>query len=217
MNKINDKLMRLEEYLEMRNDSNAFVSFCDNFLPAVVGKAVWKNNVTSKLVSEMATPSDEAFVYLLLENNWNKWEEEARQAIAKLNKEEGVDELLEQDEEEESSQSGKSTIATEYTESNPRGGKNTGWSSEGMRRYNELYTRVTEDRAKLNNMQVKEEYRQYAQKTTLAENYKKRKEITIVTPRDDLDLLLGEQLSKVARVEAECLLETAKEQKRYAI
>jgi len=38
-----------------------------------VGVSIWKDGSSKIKVSDMATASDEAFVYLLIENYWDQW------------------------------------------------------------------------------------------------------------------------------------------------
>jgi len=47
--------------------------FCDFFLSRVVGVSIWKDGSSKIKVSNMATASDEAFEYLLIENYWDQW------------------------------------------------------------------------------------------------------------------------------------------------
>ena len=54
-------------------DIRVFETFCRQFLSIVVGIGKWKDGHTKKMVSEIATVSDEAFVLFCLENNWEKW------------------------------------------------------------------------------------------------------------------------------------------------
>jgi len=49
------------------------VFFCDNFLSRIVGITVWKEGCQKKRISELASASDEAFAYLLVENYWEYW------------------------------------------------------------------------------------------------------------------------------------------------
>jgi len=46
---------------------------CSDHSSAVVGMAEWKTKETQMKASEMATPSDEAFCLVALENNCNRW------------------------------------------------------------------------------------------------------------------------------------------------
>ena len=43
--------------------------FCDFFFSRVVGVSTWKDGSSKIKVSDMATTSDEAFAYLLIEND----------------------------------------------------------------------------------------------------------------------------------------------------
>lgn len=170
----------------MRSNKDAFYSFCDNLLPGVVGKVTWKHKVTRELVRDIATPSDEAFVYLLLENNWKVWKEAAKREEKKARADDAVSEL---DEEDESSQEESvKSIASEYTDANPKGGKNSGWSENGMKRYNELCIMVKADRA--SNGDCDKAYLEHAKKTKKC-NKRKRKVEYEVEPMDDWEDLLG--------------------------
>jgi len=50
-----------------------FFLFCDCFLSRVVGYTAWKDGCTKSKVSELASITDEAFAYLLVENYWEVW------------------------------------------------------------------------------------------------------------------------------------------------
>jgi len=63
----------LQQYQRMRIEPESFYEFCDVFLKLIVGISTWKYGVCHKTVSELATPSDEAFALLLLENTWDQW------------------------------------------------------------------------------------------------------------------------------------------------
>ena len=74
------KEKELPESMEMISDSmrktNGVLYFevCRDFLPCVVGKIAWKNKLFEKnSLQEIATSSDEAFMLLVLENNWDEW------------------------------------------------------------------------------------------------------------------------------------------------
>jgi len=47
--------------------------FCDFFLSRVVGHTAWKDGCTKSKVSELASITDEAFAYLLVENYYEVW------------------------------------------------------------------------------------------------------------------------------------------------
>ena len=50
-----------------------FRAHCSDYLSAVVGVAEWKAKETQMKMSETATPSDEAFCLVALENNCDRW------------------------------------------------------------------------------------------------------------------------------------------------
>jgi len=50
-----------------------FRAHCSDCLSAVVGMAEWKTKETQMKASKMATPSDEAFCLVTLENNHDRW------------------------------------------------------------------------------------------------------------------------------------------------
>ena len=65
----------MEELLELRQNKKAFTMFVKTFLkPAYSTK--WKakrSQQNIKSLSEIVTVSDEAFVLMALENNWERW------------------------------------------------------------------------------------------------------------------------------------------------
>ena len=63
----------LEDFQALRKKKETFKHFCEQFLSIVVGVVTWRQQSLVKNVSQIATVSDEAFVLLCLENNWDKW------------------------------------------------------------------------------------------------------------------------------------------------
>ena len=63
----------MAEYQQLRKNEEAYRVFCELFLSCVVGRRKWTRQYLSRKVGEIATFQDEAFVLLLLENNWTKW------------------------------------------------------------------------------------------------------------------------------------------------
>jgi len=60
------------KFLTKKRKSGLF--FCsDFFLSRVVGVSTWKDGSLKIKVLELATASDEAFAYLLIENYWDQW------------------------------------------------------------------------------------------------------------------------------------------------
>jgi hypothetical protein len=63
----------------MRSDVNsAYTYFANTILPKIVGPTKWRGQVTKRTISQIATPTDEAFGLLLLENSWENWKEAQR-------------------------------------------------------------------------------------------------------------------------------------------
>ena len=61
----------------MRSDVNsAYTYFANTILPKIVGPTKLRGQVTKK--NQLATPTDEAFGLLLLENSWENWKEARR-------------------------------------------------------------------------------------------------------------------------------------------
>lgn len=124
----NEVQFTLEDILNMRK-SDKFVEIYKEFVPKMVGKNVWNMNAHIKQLSEFCTPTTEAFMILILENNWEMWT-----ALAKKRDEMNTTNTQE-----------NGIPGTKYT-SNQFGGRNPGWTEEGVERYLELCDLVNEDR-----------------------------------------------------------------------
>ena len=82
-------LPTLEELQQMRpkvkEDDNynleelqPFIFFADKVLPQVTGPRTWKNETkATRMISEVCSISNEAFALLVLESNWDKWDNKA--------------------------------------------------------------------------------------------------------------------------------------------
>ena len=97
-----------------RDNLEDFKWYCENFLSVVVGKHEFGNNKKKKLVSKIATKSDEALVLLYLENSIGKW-------TSQYNDPEG--------------KSKSDWTQTGYTLENSQAKKYKGWSKEGIERF----------------------------------------------------------------------------------
>ncbi len=100
--------------------------FFEYFLPGVVGRKKFKNLVGYRYISKFVTISYEAFAILLLENSWEKWEDEV----------------------EKRTKDPEKVAATKWTSSKNQGKRYCGWKKEGIKRFNELCNKVREDRIK---------------------------------------------------------------------
>jgi len=124
--------------MQKRENEKCFFLFCENFLARVVGITSWRDSCTKSTVSEMATVSDEAFAYLLVENYWSTW---SAVDLEKYQKESTF---------EKGSVKKKKRTATfgKYTQ-NAYGAKRFGgWTRDGLIWFNELYAEVKADREK---------------------------------------------------------------------
>jgi hypothetical protein len=164
----------LEDFRQLRAKPEAFFNFCMYFLPVVTGRLNFRNDRVQLAISEIATVSDEAFTLLLLENNWNKWKEQAYVRYKEIMKadettvnedmelEKQIDEAREKrlqirEEAQQNGVDGCKTVNAEvkkwnflnqslWTEGKRTGYKFEGWSVKGMIKFNELTSTVTKDR-----------------------------------------------------------------------
>jgi hypothetical protein len=56
-----------------RDDVNEYTKFINQFGPVLTGVAFWNNNKTTKLVCELLTITDEAFIHLSIINYRATW------------------------------------------------------------------------------------------------------------------------------------------------
>lgn len=132
----------MESILELSRGGEAYQWLCLTLLKCVVGCNKFGRRYYKESLSEVATESDEGFVILTLENNYQRW----------------MDEYNLTDEEKK----GKVTITDAlYTNSGSSklGGRGSsrrfhGWSREGYLRFNELHGMVKEDRKRRANFEL---------------------------------------------------------------
>ena len=103
-------------------------------MKCVVGSNVWNQLYFKELLSDIATESDESFLLLTLENNYNRWIKEATFVA----KEDGEKPIL------------PHALYTNSGCSKVKGSGSSrrfhGWSRIGYLRFNELYGMVNQDR-----------------------------------------------------------------------
>jgi hypothetical protein len=118
------QLPTLEEIIKLRqaprsNNNTAFTFVVEHLAGAVIGQRKWKTTRCYAPLSKHMSVSDEAFMLLVLENQYELWMESETTRVGR----------------------GK------YTENAPNK-KFCGWSNEGMRRFNNLLAEVRINRAK---------------------------------------------------------------------
>jgi hypothetical protein len=118
------ELPPLEDILKLRqsprnNNNTTFTFFVEYMAGAVIGQRKWKTTRCYARLSKHMTVSDEAFMLLVLENQYELWINSDSNKVGR----------------------GK------YTEHGPNR-KFCGWTNEGMRRFNELLEDVRGNRNK---------------------------------------------------------------------
>ena len=127
-----------DEFINMRanEDKSYFKYFVEYFLVHFTLSRTWKTSVTMKTISQIFTPSDEAFCMLIIENN----AEDLQKVSTTAN-------------------------ALDRTECKPLYTKNysdiidryQGWSKDGIKRFNTLFQRVVELRSTDRSKDLEEE------------------------------------------------------------
>jgi hypothetical protein len=117
-----------EEHMPEEADddqSHPYIHVCMKLLPCIVGKVRWKadGRIQGGDLSKIATVSDETLMLIALENYYETWVSHPATATTKQH-------------------------PTRYTvEGHGKDAtKNGGWNVAGRRRYNELFSKVKEDR-----------------------------------------------------------------------
>jgi hypothetical protein len=126
------QLPTLETILKLRqsprNNNNApFTFIVEHLAGAVIGQRKWKTSRCYSPLSLSMSVSDEAFMLLVLENQYEMWIDAETTRVGR----------------------GK------YTENAPNK-KFCGWSNDGMRRFNQLLTQVRENRNKQYSKEVED-------------------------------------------------------------
>ena len=106
----------------------AYCFFCEHLLKCVTGKKFFERQAMVGLLSDFVEVSDEAYALLLLENAWDRMQDDAAN-IGRKGK--------------------QSSVLTKYTSKKPTHTKNqvfAGWSNEGKKRYNQLCLQIESDR-----------------------------------------------------------------------
>ena len=140
----------------MRQSFEAWKFLCDKLLPAVIGAKAFNQNCAAKNVSEFTNETDIAFIFLILENNWEQWDALHHQHALKEAQGEAF--------------TGSKLPKTKWTSSCSESGHNPGWDHEAYQRFNELVKLELENREL--GVQAEGQYRAYRTQTS---GNKKRK------------------------------------------
>jgi hypothetical protein len=138
----------LANLLLLSNGGDAYHWACSKLLQAVVGSSVWNKRYFKEMLSDFVTISDETFLILTIENNYQRWVDEAKHRVKPPAQDD------DDDDDDEDNETWKENLApAKYTNSgasmqNGRGSNRRcgGWSKSGYLRFNELHCLVKEDR-----------------------------------------------------------------------
>ena len=131
------KIFTVADFQELRNYPEAFGLFYSMYVREVVGKKKFDDLIhTSVLGEEISTPTDDAFALLVLENNEDMW-------LDILEKNQGNIQTVKRGNAIPANY--KSLIVPKYTFER---GELKQWSSEGIKRFNELRDLIIDDRKK---------------------------------------------------------------------
>jgi len=135
----NKRFYDLDEFLKLSQSGTAYTWMCTTLMPCVVGCKKWNKRHRKETLSVIATCSDEAFVLLTLDNNYNRWMAEAEWQL----QHHGTD--------QKEYEQNKFLPDAKYTNSgkskrNGRSKRLHGWSREGYLQFNALYVMVVADR-----------------------------------------------------------------------
>jgi hypothetical protein len=119
--------------MEMRTNSKQYIQFVTRMLPPVYGKEIWNEVAGKSKLSDFVTASQEAFALLLYKNGYEAWSWVLSDS---------------------SSSSDSDGIGApvgppfKYTSRSKTrvGGRNSGWTMEGLTAFNTLYGMVVKDR-----------------------------------------------------------------------
>lgn len=122
----------LSDMLLLRSNLEIFTYVADTFYKAIKGKTDYNKLTKVDLMSDVVTASDEAFVFLTLENNFDRWIKQYE-----------IDQLPNKDEV-------RNEVFGPYTRTGV-GNKGftrrtSGWSTEGINRYNALCAHIDANR-----------------------------------------------------------------------
>lgn len=138
MKKRNTIMPSLDDLLKLSKNCDTYQWLCSRLMKCVVGYMVWSRSYYKRPLAEIATCSDESFLLLTIENNYERWQDEW--TWKEVNKDK-----------EDHEKTAKSFALARYTNSgkstkNGRSKRFSGWSRDGYLRFNAIYGQVADDR-----------------------------------------------------------------------
>jgi hypothetical protein len=125
---LDHSLSTLDQYKMGRHNFVVYRTFCEKFIPCVIGMGLFKNSCYIKPFGDYCSVSDEAITFLILENNWDAWvaigESERDLELRVPLKATGISQKFFGD----------------------KKGRGHSWNSRGKREYNSLFENITDDR-----------------------------------------------------------------------
>jgi hypothetical protein len=140
---------RIAEILQLSNGGEAYHWICSKMLKCVVGYATWNRRCYKELLSDFSTASDESFLVVTIENNYQRWLHEAKHRYTNCEEDPDDDSWRAKLAPAKFTNSGASSA--NGNGSNRRCG---GWSKPGYLRFNAIYSLVQEDRKRRANFEL---------------------------------------------------------------
>jgi hypothetical protein len=141
-----EQFFSMDDFRQLSPIGGPYVWLCHYMLPSVVGWKAWNKKKYKEPISDIATCSDESFVLLTLENNYDRWIAEVDWLVNNKDKE-AADREPKQFPDSRFTNSGKS-------KQNGRSKRLQGWAREGYLLFNTLYQRVADDRLRRANFEA---------------------------------------------------------------
>jgi hypothetical protein len=146
----------MQDFLKGRSNVEAYTVFFDHFVPCALKKTEWERRIavagtqTESTDYFFFTVSDEAFALLLLENSYDRWFDLYKNNEGSVMQQRGVKvRRFESDVPPLYTRGG-----IKYQNYQSKVGERKGWSDDGIRRFNELYLMVKQDRMANSNFEA---------------------------------------------------------------
>ena len=118
----------MNEFRALRRNEPSWILLMTKFVPIVYGKTAFVRDAREQLASTFSKPLDKCLALLLLENNYERWNEKAQRELAG----ETVDPAA--------------LPPPHYVDHQHGNGHHRGWTPAGYARYQQLQSLVVDDR-----------------------------------------------------------------------